>query len=40
VLGDNGKLYVPAELVDIYRTDVLKLATILTPNQVRAAPTQ
>ncbi len=32
VLGDNGKLYVPAELVDIYRSQVLPLASVLTPN--------
>lgn len=33
VLGDHGKLYVPAELVEIYKTDVVPLATLLTPNQ-------
>jgi pyridoxine kinase len=33
VLGDNGKLYVPEELVDVYREEVVKHATILTPNQ-------
>mmetsp|Transcript_43132 Transcript_43132/g.55434 ORF Transcript_43132/g.55434 Transcript_43132/m.55434 type:complete len:321 (+) Transcript_43132:57-1019(+) len=33
VLGDNGKLYVPAELVEVYRTHILGIATILTPNQ-------
>jgi len=36
VLGDNGKLYVPAELVGIYRDDVVPLATMLTPNQFEA----
>ena len=33
VLGDNGKLYVPAELVDVYKSEMIQLATILTPNQ-------
>lgn len=33
VLGDHGKLYVPAELVEIYKKDVVPLATLLTPNQ-------
>ena len=33
VLGDNGKLYVPKELVNVYRTQLLPLATIITPNQ-------
>mmetsp|Transcript_8809 Transcript_8809/g.12775 ORF Transcript_8809/g.12775 Transcript_8809/m.12775 type:complete len:347 (+) Transcript_8809:75-1115(+) len=33
VLGDNGKLYVPKELVEIYRTQVLPLANVVTPNQ-------
>ena len=32
VLGDNGKLYVPEELVEIYKKDVLKLAYMVTPN--------
>jgi pyridoxal kinase len=33
VFGDDGKLYVPAELVDIYRTEVIPLANVITPNQ-------
>ena len=33
VLGDHGKLYVPEALVDIYRKEVMPLATLLTPNQ-------
>jgi pyridoxine kinase len=33
VLGDNGKLYVPEALVDLYRSQVLPIATVLTPNQ-------
>lgn len=32
VLGDNGRLYVPEELISIYRSRVLPLATVLTPN--------
>jgi pyridoxine kinase len=36
VLGDNGKMYVPAELVQIYREEIVPLATMLTPNQFEA----
>lgn len=36
VLGDDGRLYVPAENVDIYRDEVLPLATMITPNQFEA----
>jgi len=36
VLGDNGKLYVPAELTEIYKEEIVPLATILTPNQFEA----
>ena len=36
VLGDNGELYVPAELIDIYRDTILPLADIITPNQFEA----
>lgn len=32
VLGDNGKLYVPKELIQIYIDKIIHLATILTPN--------
>jgi len=32
VLGDNGKLYVPEDLLGIYRSRVVPLATVLTPN--------
>ena len=31
VLGDGGKLYVPEALVEIYRDDVVLLATVRTP---------
>lgn len=33
VMGDNGKLYVPDELVNIYKNEIVPLADILTPNQ-------
>ncbi|KAK2715815.1 hypothetical protein QYM36_010397 [Artemia franciscana] len=36
VLGDNGKMYVPKELVPIYAKEVVKVADILTPNQYEA----
>lgn len=32
VLGDHGKLYVPAEQIQIYKDNVLHLASIITPN--------
>lgn len=33
VMGDNGKLYVPAELLPIYRNLIVPLADVVTPNQ-------
>ncbi|KAG0454839.1 hypothetical protein HPP92_024131 [Vanilla planifolia] len=33
VMGDEGKLYVPEELVSIYREKVVHVASMLTPNQ-------
>lgn len=36
VLGDNGALYVPEELVGIYRAEVLPHVSVLTPNQFEA----
>jgi len=33
VLGDMGKLYVPPELVSVYKDEVIPLADVLTPNQ-------
>ncbi|CAG4971845.1 unnamed protein product [Colias eurytheme] len=36
VMGDNGKLYVPEEILPVYRDDVVPLADILTPNQFEA----
>jgi pyridoxine kinase len=36
VMGDNGKMYVPDELADVFRKQIVKLATIMTPNQYEA----
>ncbi|KAH6754938.1 pfkB-like carbohydrate kinase family protein [Perilla frutescens var. hirtella] len=36
VLGDEGKLYVPEELVSVYREKVIPVASMLTPNQFEA----
>lgn len=36
VLGDNGELYVPEDLVGVYRSDMLEHVSILTPNQFEA----
>ncbi|XP_031110320.1 pyridoxal kinase [Ipomoea triloba] len=36
VLGDEGKLYVPMELVSVYREKVVPVASMLTPNQFEA----
>lgn len=33
VMGDHGKLYVPEELVEIYRDEIVPCATLLTPNE-------
>jgi len=33
VLGDNGKFYVPKELVQVYIDTVIPLADVVTPNQ-------
>ncbi|XP_013117602.2 pyridoxal kinase [Stomoxys calcitrans] len=33
VMGDNGQMYVPKELLPIYRDEIIPLADILTPNQ-------
>jgi pyridoxine kinase len=32
-MGDNGKMYVPEELLEIYKNTILPLADIITPNQ-------
>ncbi|XP_076183301.1 pyridoxal kinase [Ptiloglossa arizonensis] len=36
VMGDNGKLYVPETLIEIYKTEIVPLADIITPNQFEA----
>jgi len=36
VLGDNGKLYVPEDLVAVYRSEMLEHVSVLTPNQFEA----
>lgn len=36
VMGDNGKMYVPKELLSIYKNEILPLATILVPNLFEA----
>ncbi|KMZ56154.1 Pyridoxal kinase [Zostera marina] len=36
VLGDEGKLYVPPELVSVYCQKVVPVASMLTPNQFEA----
>ncbi|OAY45362.1 pyridoxal kinase isoform X1 [Manihot esculenta] len=36
VMGDEGKLYVPPELVAVYRKKVVPVASMLTPNQFEA----
>lgn len=33
VLGDDGQLYLPEELVQVFRNELIAHATILTPNQ-------
>jgi pyridoxine kinase len=32
-MGDNGNMYVPKELLSIYRDKLIPLADIITPNQ-------
>lgn len=36
VLGDDGRLYVPAELLPIYQNEIIPLSDICTPNQFEA----
>jgi pyridoxine kinase len=33
VLGDNGKLYLPLEMIDMYLKHLIPLASLITPNQ-------
>ena len=35
-MGDHGKLYVKPELVPCYKEDIVRLASIMTPNQFEA----
>lgn len=32
-MGDDKKMYVPKEILDIYKNDIIHLADILTPNE-------
>jgi pyridoxine kinase len=36
VMGDNGKLYIPSDLVPFYRDTMINIADVLTPNQFEA----
>lgn len=36
VLGDHGKLYLPEELIPVFRDKAIKLADIICPNQFEA----
>mmetsp|Transcript_22307 Transcript_22307/g.62226 ORF Transcript_22307/g.62226 Transcript_22307/m.62226 type:complete len:233 (-) Transcript_22307:1523-2221(-) len=36
VLGDEGKFYVPEDLVAVYQTKVIPMADVVTPNQFEA----
>lgn len=36
VLGDDGRLYVPPELIPIYQNEIIPLCDICTPNQFEA----
>lgn len=36
VMGDNGKMYVPEDILPVYRDILLPLADIITPNQFEA----
>lgn len=33
VMGDNGKMYVPEALTEIYKNEIIPLADVVTPNQ-------
>ena len=32
-MGDNGQMYVPEEILPIYRDYIIPLSDIITPNQ-------
>ncbi|XP_068208018.1 pyridoxal kinase [Palaemon carinicauda] len=36
VMGDHGKMYVPEELLPLYREHIIPIADIITPNQFEA----
>ena len=36
IMGGQERLYVPHELVDAYRSEILPLASVLVPNQFEA----
>ncbi|XP_060065425.1 pyridoxal kinase-like [Ylistrum balloti] len=36
VMGDNGKMYVPQELLEVYQKVMIPIADIITPNQFEA----
>uniref|UniRef100_T1JPG7 Pyridoxal kinase n=1 Tax=Strigamia maritima TaxID=126957 RepID=T1JPG7_STRMM len=36
VMGDNGQMYVPPEILPIYQNEILPIANIITPNQFEA----
>ncbi|ELU03774.1 hypothetical protein CAPTEDRAFT_170287 [Capitella teleta] len=36
VMGDCGKMYLPQELLEVYKNDIIPLADIVTPNQFEA----
>lgn len=33
VMGDNKTMYVPKEILDVYKSEILNLTDILTPNE-------
>jgi len=32
-MGDNKEMYVPKEILDIYKNEIIHLTDILTPNE-------
>lgn len=36
VMGDDGEMYVPQELLPVFKNEIVPLADILTPNQFEA----
>ncbi|KAJ3191850.1 hypothetical protein HDU67_005696, partial [Dinochytrium kinnereticum] len=36
VMGDDGRMYVPEEVLPIYRDEVLRFADVITPNGFEA----